>query len=419
MTRPMTRHVLLIEDDKALRQSLAQSLELEEIEVTQAASYIEAKTHIDVDFPGVILTDLRMPGKDGFDVLDFARKSDPELPVILLTGEGDVPSAVRAMAAGAYDFLEKPCAPDHVLSVLSRAMDHRMAVLTGRRAERRLRRSDAAATNFPGGSDLVETLRGQLRRAAGLPIHLHLHGPAGAGKRLAAHTIHALAGHAVSGQPAAFHALSLQGAPADALSGQDLSEGALTLSVKDLDGATPAHQQDLLRLIEARADLRVISSSTAPLDDLRAGGLVEDLYFALNLMEIEVPGLAQRKMDLPALFETLVRQSVRTLDLDMPEIPESVYGEVLTRDWPDNLPELRNFALSFTLGLQDQRDTAAELGLVEQMDAFEKMVLSKSLRRAGGKAAAAADALGLPRKTLYDKLAKHGLRPKDFQNTEG
>ncbi|MEM7508333.1 MAG: response regulator [Pseudomonadota bacterium] len=415
----MSRKVLLIEDDKALRQSLAQALELEDIAVTQAASYIEAKTHISRDFPGVILTDLRMPGKDGFDVLEYARTCDAELPVILLTGEGDVPSAVRAMAAGAYDFLEKPCAPENVLSVLARAIEHRMAVLKGRQAESQLRRSDAAATNFPGSSDLVEALREQLRRAAGLPIHLHLHGPAGAGKRLAAHTIHALAGHAVSDEPATFHALSLQNAPMDALARLDMPEGALTLSVKHLDAATPGHQQDLLHLIEGRSDLRVISSSVAKLNDLRAKGLMEDLYFALNIMEIEVPGLEQRKMDLPAVFEALVRQSVRTLDLDMPEIPENVYAEVLTHDWPDNLPELRNFALSFTLGLQDKRDSTADLGLAEQMDAFEKMVLSKSLRRAGGKAAVTADALGLPRKTLYDKLTKHGLRPKDFQSTEG
>mgnify|MGYP001815789792 CR=1 FL=1 len=134
-------------------------------------------------------------------------------------------------------------------------------------------------------------------------------------------------------------------------------------------------------------------------------------------MQIAVPSLAQRRKDLAVIFEALVRQTVRAMNGDMPDIPESLYAQVIARDWPDNLPELRNFARSFALGLNVKSDAAthAELGLSEQLDAFEKLVLSDTLRRFGGKSAKVADALGLPRKTLYDKLAKHGLKAKDFR----
>ncbi|WP_226780085.1 sigma-54-dependent transcriptional regulator [Oceaniglobus trochenteri] len=406
-----TRHVLVIEDDRALRTALAQTLELADMAVIQAASYIEAKDHMSATFPGVILSDIRMPGKDGFDVLSHARRLDPDLPVILLTGESDVPTALRAMSDGAYDYLEKPCDPDHLAEVLIRAQDHRALVLRTRRIERQLQKSDAAATNFPGPSEITETLRRNLRRAAGLPIHLHLFGPAGAGKRLAAHTIHAL-----SDDRPSFATLTLKGAPDEAVATLEAPAPRATLSLKNLDCATPRQQDDLLRLIERRPDLRLITSAPAPLADLRARGLSEDLYFALNLMEIELPGLDRRKGDLAVLFEALVRQAVRNLNQDMPPIPDSVYAQVMARDWPDNLPELRNFAHSVVLGINATTTGPSMMTLAEQMDAFEKAVLAETLRRSGGKAARAAAVLGLPRKTFYDKLARHGLKPRSFRS---
>lgn len=409
----MTRQVLLIEDDKVLRIALAQTLALDGMDVIQAASYVECKSLITSDFAGVILSDIRMPGRDGFDVLAASQQIDPDLPVILLTGEGDVPTAVRAMSAGAYDFLEKPCAPDHLIEVLNRAIAHRTLVLKSRLMERQLRHSDPAAMNFPGPSEVTEDLRAALRRAAELPVHLHLYGRAGAGRRLAAHTIHAL-----SNDRQVFLTHSLERARPDTLELPEIPDVPCTLSVKFLGAASRTHEAALLRLIEDHPKLRIITSDPQPLAALRAAGLSKDLYFALNLLEIKMPSLAERKADLPVLFETLVRQASRSLNRDMPMIPESVYAHVTTRDWPDNLPELRNFARSFVLGLTSEQTAASELGLAEQIDAFERMVLSETLRRLDGKAADAAKALGLPRKTFYDKLARHHLRPRDFRDSQ-
>jgi two-component system C4-dicarboxylate transport response regulator DctD len=407
----MTGNVLLIEDDYELRKSLTQSLELEDFSVISAGSYIEGKTHISASYPGVILSDMRMPGKDGFDVLSYTKSKDPELPVIVLTGEADVPMAVRAIGEGAYDFLQKPCPPSQLLDVLRRALDHRDVVLRSRSLEQKLKSSDAAAANFPGTSHATEMLRDQLRRSSSLPVNVFLNGPNGAGKRLAAHTIHTM-----SGSSRAFISLTISDLSPTQISQTPISDLPTELSAKWIEHASPEQQSALLSLIETHPNIRLIGSATQPLDKLRQNGLIDDLYFALNLMMIEVPSLSRRKKDLPVLFETLVRQSIRSLNADMPAIPESLYAQVTSRPWPDNLPELRNFAHSFALGLNVPTDRQTELTLSEQMDSFEKMIISDTLKRKSGKAILAAEALGLPRKTFYDKMARHGLKAKDFRD---
>ena len=160
----MTVQVLLIEDDEALRTSLAQTMELEGLAVMPAQNFVQARRSIRANFPGVILSDIRMPHQDGFDVLTTARNADPELPVILMTGHSDVPTAMRAMKEGAYDYLEKPCSTDRLLEVLQRALTHRTLVLKSRRIERALFKSDAAALSFPGSSEVSVNLRRALRQ---------------------------------------------------------------------------------------------------------------------------------------------------------------------------------------------------------------------------------------------------------------
>ena len=129
----MTRRVLLVDDDREVREALGQSLELADLDPVVAGSFVEAKDHIEPRFDGVIVSDIRMPGRDGFHLLDYARQQDADLPVILLTGEADVPMAVRAMGDGAFDFLEKPCAPADLIAVVERALKARGEVLEDRR----------------------------------------------------------------------------------------------------------------------------------------------------------------------------------------------------------------------------------------------------------------------------------------------
>ena len=141
----MSGAVLVVDDDRPVREALVQTLELADWTVRAAGSFIEARDHIARDYPGVILSDIRMPGRDGFHLLAHARQVDPDLPVILLTGEGDIPMAVKAMGEGAFDFLEKPCAPEQLLAVLERALKNRALVLENRRLKAQLETGDPAA----------------------------------------------------------------------------------------------------------------------------------------------------------------------------------------------------------------------------------------------------------------------------------
>jgi len=401
--------VLILEDDRALLGSLCQSLELAEMGVIAAASFVEGKDHITPDFPGVILSDIRMPGRDGFAVLAHAKSVDPEIPVVFLTGEGDVPTAVRAMTEGAWDFLEKPIGPDHLVEVLSRALEHRRLVRRSREMQARLERSDAAAVNFPGGSPATQLLRDGLRAAASGRGHVHLFGPDGAGKRLAANTIFTL-----SPTSKRFVTLSLaQTSPLDIRS-LDLTGGPIDLSVKELDRARPDAALALAERLEADGDIRVLSSARVSLDRLRAMGRLDPLQ-QLGQREVEVPNLARRKPDIPDIFETLVRQTVRTLNADMPHLPKDVLATMAARSWPGNLPELRRVAHSYALSGRVGPLEVPAMPLAGQMDAFERAVLQDTLARHRGRATAAANALGLPRKTLYDRLARHGLKPADYK----
>lgn len=156
-----TGRVLLVDDDPDVRMALGQSLELADYAVTTCKSFIEATDHLSPGFGGVVVTDVRMPGKDGFDLLARARRIDPDIPVIVLTGEGDIPMAVRAMTEGAYDFLEKPCPPARLLDAVARAWEKRALVMENRRlgAQRAIAatvRRDAPDASLSAQMDMVE-----------------------------------------------------------------------------------------------------------------------------------------------------------------------------------------------------------------------------------------------------------------------
>jgi two-component system C4-dicarboxylate transport response regulator DctD len=403
----MKKQVLLIEDDDALRASLAQMLDLEGITVLQANGFVQAKRTIRANFAGVVLSDIRMPHKDGFDVLAYAQSIDAELPVVMLTGEADVPMALRAMKEGAYDFLEKPCSSDNLLDVLTRALHHRTLVTRSRQMEQQIRRNDTAAVNFPGQSHVTKDLRSNLRQIAPQPLHVHLYGEQGAGKKLAAHTIHSL-----SSDRDLFVTFNLEN-PFETLY---IPPGPANISFKNLNVASAATQEKILELLR-NSDLRLITSCVQSVDELKSAGFSETLLLALDPIEIKIPSLAQRKKDLPILFESLVRQTCRALNTDMPQIPQSIYAEVLAKNWAGNQPALRNFATTIAISLNVHKPKAEDMSLPEQMEVFERLVLSETLKNHNGKAGEAATALGLPRKTFYDRLSRYDLQPKDFKST--
>ncbi len=408
----MIRKVLLVDDDAAVREALAQTLELAEYEPVTAGSFVAAKDHIHRDFGGVIISDIRMPGRDGFHLLAYAREVDPELPVVLLTGEGDIPMAVQAMGQGAFDFLEKPCAAADLLAVLERAFAARAEILQEREQRRELERGDPAARMLFGLSDRAEALRERVRSVAPTRAEVLVTGPAGSGVSKVAEVVHLMS--PVGQGPFVKR-------PASGLNPDDLlrvckDAAGGSLYLDEISAMSDATQYAALELIEQGTEARIIAGATADLSDLTAQGRFNaDLFYRLDVMRVRIPALSERPEDIPVIFRRYVAQAAEQAGIAEPEVTPEHLASLMAQDWPGNARSLMSAAMRFVLGMPDEVAQAADLGLSEQLARVERSLLIAALGRHNGKAADAAKALKLPRKTFYDKLTRYHIRPEDYR----
>ncbi|MEL6620563.1 MAG: sigma-54 dependent transcriptional regulator [Pseudomonadota bacterium] len=408
----MTARVLLVDDDAAVRDALAQTLELADLVPVPAGSFVVAKDHIAADFDGVILSDIRMPGRDGFHLLAHAHKVDADLPVILLTGEGDIPMAVRAMREGAFGFLEKPCAPGDLLAVLERALKSRALVLENRRLRALVESGDPAARMLFGHSDLADGLRARVRRVAPLETEVLVTGPPGSGISKVAEVVHLSSLRS----KAPFIKRAAADMDPDALArALDMAAGG-SLFLDEVTRLPAASQLALVETLEAGSDARLIAGNTR---DLRAaveqGALNAELYYRLEVMPVRIPSVSERPEDIPVLFRHYVAQAAEQAGIPAPEITPDHMAQLMAQDWPGNARAIMSAAMRFVLGVPDEVGDATELGLSEQMARVERSLLVAALERKDGHASAAARALKLPRKTFYDKLSRYGIRPEDYR----
>ncbi|WP_170513802.1 sigma-54-dependent transcriptional regulator [Ruegeria atlantica] len=408
----MTRKVLLVDDDAAVREALAQTLELAEYHPVTAGSFVAAKDHIRDDFPGVIVSDIRMPGRDGFHLLNYANEVDPELPVVLLTGEGDIPMAVRAMGQGAFDFLEKPCAAADLLEVLNKAFAARAQVLERRALKNELMRGDPAARLLFGLSAQAEALRERVRTVAPTGAEVLVTGPAGSGISKVAEVVHLMSPQ-VQGS---FVKQPSSGLTPEALIQvcEDAAGGSLFLD--EISAMPEATQYAALELVEQGVGARILAGTTADLAALSAEGRFHaDLFYRLDVMRVRIPSLAERPEDIPVIFRHYVAQAAEQSGIAEPEITSDHLATLMVREWPGNARSLMSAAMRFVLGMPEEVSQAVDLGLSEQMARVERSLLIAALGRHNGKASEAAKALKLPRKTFYDKLARYQIRPEDYR----
>lgn len=408
----MTRRVLVVDDDAALREALAQTLELHDLDPITAGSFVVAKDLIRSDFDGVILSDIRMPGRDGFHLLDYVQGQDEDLPVILLTGEGDIPMAVNAMSRGAFGFLEKPCVTSDLLAVLERALKSRRLVLENRDFKQQLEDGDPAARMLFGTSPQSKELRARVRAAAPTVAEVLVAGPAGSGISKVAEVIHLMSPLAQG----AFVKSPSAGLTPDSF--EDLCQRAVggSLFLDEISALPEVVQYLMLERLEQRVEPRLIAGSTADLAELvRAGSFGADLYYRLEGMRVRIPSLAERPGDIPVLFRHYVAQAAEQAGIEAQEISQEHLAVLMAQDWPGNARSLMSAAMRFVLGMPDDVSEATELGLAEQMAQVERSLLIAALGRQNGRAAAAAEALKLPRKTFYDKLTRYGIRPEDYR----
>ncbi len=409
----MIHKVLVVEDDRAVREALGQTLELADLDPVLCGSFLAAKDQITAEFSGVILSDIRMPGRDGFHLLGYARGQDIDLPVILLTGEADVPMAVQAMSEGAFAFLEKPCAPADLVRVLGQALKTRALVLENRALRAQMAQGDPAARMLFGVSRASDGLRDTARRIAMAQSDALVIGAKGSGIPKVAEVVHLCAPNS----KAAFVKRA----------GRDLGAGAMAQAQEEAQGGTlfideatqlPMETQlSLTEWLESPDRARLLLGATVDLEaEVGAGRFHADLYYRLSGMAVRVPSLAERREDIPVMFQHYVAQACEQAGLEPPEIPPQMLSDLMGRDWPGNARALMSEAMRFALGLDPAGTPDDELGLAEQMAQVERSILEDALRRAGGRATEAAEALKLPRKTFYDKLTRHGIRAERFRD---
>ncbi|MDJ0638601.1 MAG: sigma-54 dependent transcriptional regulator [Paracoccaceae bacterium] len=402
--------VLLVEDDAPVREALAQTLELAGLDVTEAASFIVAKDHIDPAFEGVVLSDIRMPGKDGMALLNYAQGVDPDLPVVILTGEGDIPMAVDAIGRGAFGFLEKPCPTDQLVETVERALVARRMALSDRRLQTDIQTGDAAARLLFGHSQLAERLRQDCRQIARIAGSVLIEGAPGSGLAKVAEVLHLLSPRAGG----AFGKSSAAGLEPDRLRQAVAAADGGSFFLNEV-GSLPAESQHALNdLLEQQESLCVLAGTTRDLSaDVEAGAFNADLYYRLEGLKVRIPALRERPEDIPVLFRHYVAQACEQSGVAPRPIPPGLLASLMSQDWPGNARALMNAAMRFALGLSPSEDE--ELGLAEKMAQIEASLLVDALKRHKGNASETARALKLPRKTFYDKLSKYGIRAEDFR----
>ncbi|MEM9798615.1 MAG: sigma-54 dependent transcriptional regulator [Pseudomonadota bacterium] len=395
--------VLLVEDDAQVREALAQTLELADLSVHSAGSFVAAQDRITRDLDGVVLSDIRMPGRDGFHLLDYARRIDTDLPVILLTGEGDVPTAVRGMSEGAFAFLEKPCDPDALVDTLRNALAVRRAALAARGAA--LEGGDAASRILKGISVQARALRDRVRAVARGGGAVLVHGEPGSGTSKVAEVIHLLSPQ--SDGP--FVKRSAPGLTAEGLAAAvRLAEGG-SLFLDHVDSLP----RDLQHQLPEDDGTRLLAATNLDPKDL-SGVLEPDLYYRLDGPKVLIPPLRERPTDVPVLFRHYLEVACEQADLPVPDVPPDMQARLMARGWPGNARALMNHAMRYAMGLEEDPGPG-RAGLAERMRAVERAILIDALTRHQGQASATATFLDLPRKTFYDKLARHGLRPEDYR----
>ena len=405
--------VLLVEDDASVREALEQTLELADFTVMSLGSFVAAKDRITRALPGVILSDVRMPGRDGFHLLSYARGIDPDLPVILLTGEGDVPSAVRGMTEGAFAFLEKPCDPTELVDVLRRALGLRVSTLAARRARGALEGGDAAARLLFGVSPEAGALRDTVRVVARAVGPVLIHGEAGTGTSKVAEVVHLLSSRA--GGP--FVKRSAPALDQQALrEALELARGG-SLFLDKIEALPRELQFGFSEMSDTEEGARLIAATNEDPATL-LGALDAELFYRLEGLRVRIPSLRERPSDIPVMFRHYLSQACEQAELPMPSVPPDLQARLMARDWPGNARALMNHAMRFAMGIE-QEAPQGSAGLAERMRAVERAILVETLTRHHGAATAAARDLDLPRKTFYDKLARHGLKPEDFRPDQG
>jgi DNA-binding NtrC family response regulator len=436
--------IAIVDDERDMRQSISQWLALSGFDTETFASGEEALKGVGPDYPGIVVSDIKMPGMDGMQLLRKLKSVDSTLPVIMITGHGDVPMAVEAMRIGAFDFLEKPFNPDRMTELAKKATQARRLTLDNRALRRELSDGSALMKKLIGASPAMERLREDILDLGQADGHVLIEGETGTGKTLVAHALHAVGARAAR----KFVLLSCSAYDEDTLGrrlfgpvedgdpipAMEEARGG-TLVIEDIEALSQSMQSRLLTAINDQgtpAETRIVAiSNLQELDKTAESVLRPDLFYRLAALRITVPPLRQRGEDILTLFTRLAEQFADEYGCEAPEVSAQEAAQLLQAPWPGNVRQLINVAERAVLqnrrgtgtiasllmaDTDDQRPAMTTEGkpLKEFVEAFERMLIDNTMRRHKGSIVAVMEELQLPRRTLNEKMAKYGLQRSDY-----
>jgi DNA-binding NtrC family response regulator len=436
--------VLIVEDDPEVRHGIAQALDLAGLGVLAVPSAEEALRVVEPGMRAVVVTDVRLPGIDGLQLLTRLKTLDAALPVIVITGHGDVQTAVEAMRAGAADFIEKPFSSERLAQIARQALLTRCAYLDALQLDDAPQRIEA---RIVGRSRPIADLRHKLLALAEVDANVLIFGETGTGKESAARSLHAFGSRArhefvalnCAGLPESLFDSEIFGHEAGAFTGAssrrigkiEFAAGG-TLFLDEIETMPMLLQAKLLRVLQERSFERLGSNQSRPMQcrivagtkvDLRKlstqGAFREDLYYRLAVVELRLPPLRERLEDVPLLFQKFVFDAAKSAGVPLRPIPGAYLLDLMTREWPGNVRELRNAAERFVLGMLSGEELGGApgreppLSFEQRVNAFERHLIVQALQRAGGRISVAAADMGMARKTLYDKMRKLGVTRSD------
>jgi two-component system, NtrC family, nitrogen regulation response regulator NtrX len=451
----MALDILIVDDERDIRDLVAGVLEDEGYQCRTAGDSVAALACIDQQRPSLVLLDVWLNGSpmDGLEVLDAIKAREPELPVIVFSGHGNIDTAVSAIGRGAVDFIEKPFEAEKLLHLVGRATETERL----RRENAQLRQGFRTSDEFTGNSPAVNAMRATLKRVANSGSRLLISGPAGAGKEVAARLLHSWSGRADSAfvsvnaariTPERFEE-ELFGEEAD---GNLVRPGLLesadggTLYLDEVADMPMSTQARILRVLteqafvriggnrQIRVDVRVISSTSRDLEkEITDGRFREDLYYRLNVVPIAVPSLIERREDIPALADHFFARYARDQGIAPPAISDDAMTALQAYDWPGNVRQLRNVVERTLILAQRDRLGCIEADMLpsellseraegdsrisalmgvplrDARESFEREYLKVQIRRFSGNISKTASFIGMERSALHRKLKLLGL----------